>query len=430
MTIRNLEYALRPSSIAVIGASDDGGSVGEKLTENILGGGFAGPVYLVNPKRRRIAGQDGFQSIDELPEAPDLAVIATPPDTVPGLIAALGKKGTRAAVVITAGLGLELRQRMLDAARPTCLRIIGPNCLGLWVPALGVNANFGMAKPKPGKLAFLSQSGALVGGVLDWAESRGIGFSYVVSMGDMADVDAGDLLDFLAADISTSAILLYLETIPSARKFMSASRSAARAKPVVVIKSGRSEASARAAATHTGALAGSDAAVVSAFRRASLAGSDAAVVSAFRRAGLMRVEERELTAEDIRFRFLAPRKEFSHKTNARFTQIDYGRAMAFVAFREDQSELLGVARLAADPDYVSAEYAVIVRSDLKGAGLGWTLMQHLIRYAESEGLRDSLVLPPMVLALHRVALKSVMLETLPAAAPQHDDCCYSERDGR
>ena len=270
MTIRNLEYALRPSSIAVIGASDDGGSVGEKLTENILGGGFAGPVYLVNPKRRRIAGQDGFQSIDELPEAPDLAVIATPPDTVPGLIAALGKKGTRAAVVITAGLGLELRQRMLDAARPTCLRIIGPNCLGIWVPALGVNANFGMARPKPGKLAFLSQSGALVGGVLDWAESRGIGFSYVVSMGDMADVDAGDLLDFLAADISTSAILLYLETIPSARKFMSASRSAARAKPVVVIKSGRSEASARAAATHTGALAGSDAAVASAFRRAGL----------------------------------------------------------------------------------------------------------------------------------------------------------------
>ncbi|HVQ11513.1 MAG TPA: CoA-binding protein, partial [Methyloceanibacter sp.] len=270
MTIRNLEYALRPRSIAVIGASDGGGSVGEKLTENVLGGGFAGPVYLVNPKRQRIARQDAYLSIDELPEAPDLAVIATPPDTVPGLIGALGKKGTRAAVVITAGLGPDLRQRMLDAARPTCLRIIGPNCLGIWVPALGVNANFGMAKPKPGKLAFLSQSGALVGGVLDWAESRGIGFSYVVSMGDMADVDAGDLLDFLAADISTSAILLYLETIPSARKFMSASRSAARAKPVVVIKSGRSEASARAAATHTGALAGSDAAVASAFRRAGL----------------------------------------------------------------------------------------------------------------------------------------------------------------
>jgi acetyltransferase len=159
---------------------------------------------------------------------------------------------------------------MLNAARPSCLRIIGPNCLGLWVPALGVNANFGMAKPKPGELAFLSQSGALVGGVLDWAQSRGIGFSYVVSMGDMADVDVGDLLDFLAADVSTGAILLYLETIPAARKFMSASRSAARAKPVVVIKSGRSDASARAAATHTGALAGSDATVASALGRAGL----------------------------------------------------------------------------------------------------------------------------------------------------------------
>ena len=133
---------------------------------------------------------------------------------------------------------------MLNAARPNCLRIIGPNSLGLWVPGIGLNANFGMARPAPGKLAFLSQSGALVGGVLDWAASRGIGFSAVVSMGDMADVDVGDLLDYLAADISTDAILLYLETIPSARKFMSASRSAARVKPVIVIKSGRSKDSA------------------------------------------------------------------------------------------------------------------------------------------------------------------------------------------
>ena len=270
MTIRNLEFVFRPRSIAVIGASEEAGSVGEKLTANVLGGGFAGPVYLVNPKHRRIAGRDCLLSIDELPEAPELAVIATPPETIPSLIAALGEKGTRAAVVITAGLGPELRQAMLNAALPTCLRIVGPNCLGIWVASLGVNANFGMAKPAPGKLAFLSQSGALVGGVLDWAQSRGIGFSYVVSMGDMADVDVGDLLDFLAADVSTGAILLYLETIPAARKFMSASRSAARAKPVVVIKSGRSEASARAAATHTGALAGSDAAVTSAFRRAGL----------------------------------------------------------------------------------------------------------------------------------------------------------------
>ena len=152
-----------------------------------------------------LLAKTAFLSIDELPEPPDLAVIATPPETIPSLIAALGEKGTRAAVVITSGLGPELRQAMLNAARPTCLRIVGPNCLGIWVPALGVNANFGMARPTPGKLAFLSQSGALVGGVLDWAESRGIGFSYVVSMGDMADVDVGDLLDFLAADVSTGA---------------------------------------------------------------------------------------------------------------------------------------------------------------------------------------------------------------------------------
>ena len=270
LTIHNLEFVLRPRSIAVIGASNDAGSVGRKLTENVLSGGFKGPVYLVNPKHRRIVGRNCFLSIDELPEAPELAIIATPPETIPSLIAVLGAKGTHAAVVISAGLGPEVRQAMLNAARPTCLRIIGPNCLGVWVPSLGINANFGMAKPAAGKLAFLSQSGALVGGVLDWAEARRIGFSCVVSMGDMADVDVGDLLDCLAADVSTAAILLYLETIPAARKFISASRSAARSKPVVVIKSGRNQASAGAAATHTGALAGSDAAVQAAFRRAGL----------------------------------------------------------------------------------------------------------------------------------------------------------------
>ena len=154
--------------------------------------------------------------------------------------------------MITAGLGDELKQAMLDESRPYCLRIIGPNCLGISVPGLGLNANFGLTQPSPGRLAFLSQSGALVTGILDWAAARGIGFSYVVSMGDMADVDVGDLLDFLAADVSTGAILIYLETIPAARKFMSAARSAARAKPVIVIKSGRYKGWARAAATIPG----------------------------------------------------------------------------------------------------------------------------------------------------------------------------------
>lgn len=270
MTIRNLEYAFRPRSVAVIGASDEPGSVGKTLTENVLTGGFTGPIYLVNPRHQLVAGVRCFRDVEALPEAPELAVIATPPSTVPSLVDALGKKGTRTAVVITAGLDNDLRQAMLNAACPYCLRIIGPNCLGLWVPALGLNANFGFGKPRVGNLALLAQSGALIGGVLDWTAARGIGFSTVVSMGDMADVDIGDLLDFLASDVSTAAILIYLETIPAARKFMSASRSAARSKPVIVIKSGRTELSARAAATHTGALAGSDAAVQAAFRRGGL----------------------------------------------------------------------------------------------------------------------------------------------------------------
>ena len=270
MTVRNLEHCLRPRSVAVIGASGEPGSVGHTLTQNILGNGFPGPVYLVNPHHATIDGHECFKSVAALPETPELAVIATPPDTVPALIGELGKKGTRAAVVITAGFSPALKQAMLDETRPYCLRIIGPNCIGISVPEIGLNANFGLNHPKPGKLAFLSQSGALMTGILDWAAARDIGFSYVVSMGDMADVDVGDLLDFLAADVSTSSILLYLETIPAARKFMSAARSAARAKPVIVIKSGRNAASARAAATHTGALAGSDAAVSAAFRRAGL----------------------------------------------------------------------------------------------------------------------------------------------------------------
>jgi len=277
MTVRNLEHALRPRSVAVIGASDEPGSVGRTLTQNVLTGGFEGQVYLVNPHHSTIAGCDCFKSVEALPEAPELAVIATPPDSVPPIIEALGKKGTRATVVITAGFSAALKQAVLDAARPYCLRVIGPNCLGISVPALGLNANFGLNAPKSGSLAFLSQSGALMTGILDWASARDIGFSYVVSMGDMADVDVGDLLDFLAADVSTSAILLYLETIPAARKFMSAARSAARAKPVIAIKSGRNAAAAKAAATHTGALAG----------------TDAAVSAAFRRAGLVRVEELE-----------------------------------------------------------------------------------------------------------------------------------------
>jgi len=278
MSVRNLDALFRPSSIAVIGASRRAGSVGAVLARNLFAGGFDGPVMPVNPKAQSIGSTLAYGSIAELPVVPDLAVIATPPATVPGLIAELGARGTRAAVVVTAGFGegdgpadgTALRQAMLDAARPHLLRVLGPNCLGLMAPHHGVNASFGHIAPLPGDLAFVSQSGAIATAVLDWATHRGIGFSHVVSLGDMADVDFGDMLDWLAADGRTRAILLYVEAITHARKFMSAARIAARTKPVVVIKGGRTEAAARAAASHTGALAGSDAVYDAAFRRAGM----------------------------------------------------------------------------------------------------------------------------------------------------------------
>ncbi len=272
MTIRNLEFAFRARSIAIIGASPTDGSVGRVVTRNVRGAGFAGPIWPVNPRHANVDGLTCYPTVAALPQTPDLAVIMTPAATVPGLIGELGARGTRAAVVLTAGLSREngLRQAMLDAAKPYTLRIIGPNCLGLFVPGIGLNASFAHIAPRPGKLAFLSQSGALASAVLDWTADRHIGFSTVVSLGDMADVDVADLLDMLAGDSDTKAVLLYLETVTNTRKFISAARAAARLKPVIVIKSGRHAAAAKAAATHTGALAGTDGAVNAAFRRAGL----------------------------------------------------------------------------------------------------------------------------------------------------------------
>lgn len=269
MTIRNLAYLLKPRSIAVIGASAEAGSVGYWLARNVAAS-FKGRLDFVNPKKPVIEGRQAVASVADLAEAPDLAVIATPPQTVPGLIAELGARGTRAAVVVTAGIRAELRQQMLDAARPHCLRILGPNIIGLMVPKSGVNASFSHITAPPGDIAFLSQSGALITGIVDWAAAHKIGFSHVVSLGDMADVDFGDMLDYLAGDTASAAILLYMESLTHAAKFMSAARRAARAKPVIVIKSGRHAAGARAAASHTGALSGADAAYDAAFRRAGL----------------------------------------------------------------------------------------------------------------------------------------------------------------
>jgi len=276
MTVRNLDAIFKPRSVALIGASERERSVGRVVARNLREGGFEGPLYLVNRRGPTVDGARTFTSIADLPEAPDLGVVCTPPNTVPQAIAELGARGTRGAVVITAGfgegseLGRSLRRQMLEAARPHLLRIVGPNCVGIMLGACGLNASFAHRQAKPGHLAFVTQSGAILVGVVDWAAGRDIGFSHLISIGDMADVDFGDLLDYLGADPEVSAILLYVEGVTQARKFMSAARAASRQKPVIVMKSGRHEEGARAAHSHTGALAGADAVYDAAFRRAGM----------------------------------------------------------------------------------------------------------------------------------------------------------------
>jgi acetyltransferase len=276
MSIRNLQHLFAPGSVAVIGASDRPGSVGATVYRNVLAGGFDGRIFAVNARHATVAKRPAYARIGELPEPPELAVICTPAATVPGLIGELGRAGTRAAVVLSAGLGAPgadgstLRQQMLDAARPWLLRVLGPNCLGLLVPGIGLNASFAPTSALPGRLAFVSQSGALVTAVLDWASPRNIGFSSFVSVGDGSDVDVGDLLDYLAADPHTDAILLYMEGVRQARKFMSAARSAARSKPTLVVKAGRVAQAAQAAFSHTGAMAGADLVYDAALRRAGM----------------------------------------------------------------------------------------------------------------------------------------------------------------
>lgn len=274
MSIRNLDDLFEPASVAVIGASTRPGSVGFTVWRNMRSGTFAGPLWPVNSGHAKVQGEPAFKRIADLPEAPGLAVICTPPATVPGLIAELGERGTRAAVVLTAGLTATQRQQMLEAARRYVLRILGPNCLGLLSPPVGLNASFAPDHVRAGSLAFVSQSGALATAMLDWANARGIGFSRVVSLGEGSDVDFGDMLDWLASDANTRAVLIYAESLSpvpgAARKFMSAARAAARNKPVLMVKAGRSSDGQRAAASHTGALAGSDLVIDAAIGRAGM----------------------------------------------------------------------------------------------------------------------------------------------------------------
>jgi acetyltransferase len=279
MSVRNLDSLFKPASVAVIGPSNDPLNIGGIVMRNLMKSGFSGPIMPVNPRYQAVAGVLTYPDVSSLPVVPDMAVIATPPATVPDIVRRLGERGTRAAIVITAGLGGQrdrtgrtLAQAMLEAAQPYTLRVLGPNCVGLIVPKLGLNATFAHTTVEPGSLAFVSQSGGFCTATLDWARDRNIGFSHFISLGDSADIDFGDVLDYLGSAPETNAILLYMESLGAdeGRKFMSAARAAARNKPVLAIKTGRFAEGARAAASHTGALAGADNVYEAALRRAGI----------------------------------------------------------------------------------------------------------------------------------------------------------------
>jgi len=268
-----LEPFFKPRSVAIIGATETPGSVGRTLLLNLLGTPFGGPVFPVNPKRDSVLGIKAYRSVLDIPAPVDLAVIATPAPTVPFVIGQCAARGVPAAVVISAGFretgaaGAELERQILSEARRGRMRIVGPNCLGVMSPLTGLNATFAAGMARPGKVAFLSQSGALLTAILDWSLREQVGFSAFISLGSMVDVGWGDLIDYLGNDPHTRAIVIYMESIGDARAFLSAAREVALTKPIIVIKAGRTEAASRAAASHTGALTGSDDVLDAAFRR-------------------------------------------------------------------------------------------------------------------------------------------------------------------
>jgi acetyltransferase len=273
MSTYRLESLVAPRTIAVVGASPREHSLGRIVLRNLREAGFPGPIHLINPRYPEIEGQATVPSVEALNSAPDTLVVTAPAPEVPGILASAGARGIPSAIVITAGLGHgpgSIADKALSAARTHGLRVLGPNCLGLLAPHAKLNASFTVRSAKPGDLALISQSGAIAAGLVEWSANRSIGFSAIASIGDAIDVDFGDLLDYFALDRKTRAILMYVESISNARKFMSAARAAARVKPVIVVKSGRHAQGARAAATHTGALAGADAVYDAAFRRAGL----------------------------------------------------------------------------------------------------------------------------------------------------------------
>ena len=270
---RQLDSIFSPQTIAIIGATEAPGSVGRTVLENILAGGFAGQVYPVNPKRDKILGLKAYPDVKVLPTVPDLVVIITPPATVPGIIRDCADFGVPGAIIISAGFketgaaGAELERRIIAEAQRVNMRIVGPNCLGVMVPGHQLNATFAASMAKPGSVGFISQSGALCTAILDWSLKENVGFSAFVSLGSMLDVSWGDLIYHLGDDPATKSIVIYMESIGDARGFLSAAREVALTKPIIVIKPGRTEAAARAAASHTGSLTGSDEVLQAAFQR-------------------------------------------------------------------------------------------------------------------------------------------------------------------
>jgi acetyltransferase len=268
-----LDAIFSPRTVALIGATEREGSVGRTILWNLITNSFGGTVFPVNPKRSAVLGIKAYPTVGDVPDQVDLAVIVTPAPTVPGIIRESVQAGVKGAIVISAGFkeigeeGAKLERQVLAEARKGQMRVIGPNCLGVMSPVTGLNATFANAMARPGSVGFISQSGALCTAILDWSYHENVGFSAFVSIGSMLDVGWGDLIYYLGNDRRTESIVIYMETIGDARSFLSAAREVALTKPIIVIKPGRTEAAAKAAASHTGSLTGSDEVLRAAFRR-------------------------------------------------------------------------------------------------------------------------------------------------------------------
>jgi acetyltransferase len=279
--VRGLDVFFAPKSVAVIGATEKAGHVGRAILWNLISSPFGGTVYPVNPQRRSVLGIRACTSILAIPDRVELAVVVTPAETVPQVMRECAKAGVAGVVIISAGFretgpsGAELERQTMEVARSAGIRVIGPNCLGVMCPITGLNATFASAVAQPGSVALISQSGAICSALLDWSLREKVGFSAFISIGSMADIGWAALIDHLGSDPHTRAIVIYMESVGDARSFLSAAREVALNKPIVVIKAGRSDLAAKAAASHTG----------------SLAGSDAVLDAAFRRVGVLRIDE-------------------------------------------------------------------------------------------------------------------------------------------